>query len=222
KQVVSFLGLPIGDLLSTGLASQINFRLIFVGPAIVIESIVLDREVLAGKYVDADTARAEVAVFERDWPFVPLQLQSGGDVAGKRCVVDGDVLVIRIEPETLPLIVIGVMIRDRGRAHVHHLGAAHAPLVEGGLGAAPVVVITFIEVKDRGLIPVAQETNSAVITGNGILYRDIAGREDSQAAPVVPDRFHRIDKYIRTTGYNRADGVDIACRMAKHQPAKDD
>ena len=73
-------------------------RLVFVGTAVVVEGIVFDGHLFAGEHVDADAARAEVAVLKSNRSFISLDLKTGGYVANQCGVVDGDVFVVGVKP----------------------------------------------------------------------------------------------------------------------------
>src|SRR6185369_3571798 len=146
----------------------------------------------------------------RDWPFISFNLKSRGHIPYQRCVICSDVLVVRVKPQSLCLIVIGEVISNRGIAHLEELGSAHSPFVESALRAAPVVVIAFVESEETVLTPVSLKSNAAVVARDRVLYSEIVCRENAQAAPVIPDRLHRVDQDIRAGCHGRTTRIYAA------------
>ena len=150
----------------------------------------------------------------------PLNLQSGVVAAHEGCIVDCDVLVVCIEPETLRLIVVGGVILHGSIAHLKQFESAHCPVIEGCLRAAPVVVITLVRVKECNLIPPCLESNASVVTGGRVLNCDVAGSRNAQSSRIVPEHLYLVDENVCAAAHGRAALVNAGVRVTKNEPAK--
>src|SRR5438477_9415016 len=111
------------------------------------------------------------------------------------------------------------MVLHGGGAHLEELGAAHRPIVESALRAAPVVEVGLVEAVESVFVLIAEDAGAAIVTGYGILHREVIGCVDAQPTPVVPDGLHRINQYLGAAEDIYGTGIEAVCGMAKHQPA---